>query len=74
VHRYNYSDLPLWDMVFGTFRNPPTWEGEVGFYTGGSARVWEMLIGRDVTTPRDAASAPAAPRTMVSTASLATTR
>ena len=74
VHRYNYSDLPLWDMVFGTFRNPPTWEGEVGFYTGGSARVWEMLVGRDVTAPRDASPTSEAPRTIVPPVSLATTR
>ncbi len=22
VHAYNYGDLPVWDMLFGTFRNP----------------------------------------------------
>lgn len=22
VHAYNYADLPLWDIVFGTFRSP----------------------------------------------------
>ena len=22
LHRYNYADLPVWDMLFGTFRNP----------------------------------------------------
>ncbi|MFO7603214.1 MAG: sterol desaturase family protein, partial [Gammaproteobacteria bacterium] len=53
VHRYNYSDLPLWDMVFGTFDNPradavPT---AVGFYPGASARLLAMLVGRDVSTP-----------------------
>lgn len=53
VHRYNYSDLPLWDIVFGTFRNPATCDAEVGFYNGASARVGEMLVGRDVTRPRD---------------------
>ena len=50
VHRYNYSDLPLWDMVFGTFRNPETFESEVGFYKGASARVGDMLLFRDVST------------------------
>jgi len=49
VHRYNYSDLPLWDMVFGTFRNPATFEEAQGFYPGASARIPEMLIGRDVS-------------------------
>jgi sterol desaturase/sphingolipid hydroxylase (fatty acid hydroxylase superfamily) len=50
VHRYNYADLPLWDIVFGTFRNPARWEAETGFYAGASARLGEMLIGRDVAT------------------------
>lgn len=51
VHRSNYSDLPLWDMVFGTFENPKSFDGEVGFYRGASARIGDMLLGRDVTTP-----------------------
>jgi sterol desaturase/sphingolipid hydroxylase (fatty acid hydroxylase superfamily) len=51
LHRYNYSDLPLWDMVFGTFHNPPAWEGEAGFYPGASSRVREMLTGHDVSMP-----------------------
>lgn len=53
VHRFNYSDLPLWDMVFGTFRNPATCDAEVGFYDGASGRVGEMLVGRDVMQPRE---------------------
>ncbi len=56
VHAYNYSDLPLWDMAFGTFRNPATWEGEAGFYNGASSRIGEMLIGRDVSEPRGASA------------------
>lgn len=51
VHAFNYSDLPLWDMVFGTFRNPARFEGEAGFYKGASTRIGEMLIGRDVSEP-----------------------
>ncbi len=51
THRYNYSDLPLWDMVFGTFRNPLRDEVpiETGFYKGASNRIPAMLIGRDVS-------------------------
>jgi sterol desaturase/sphingolipid hydroxylase (fatty acid hydroxylase superfamily) len=52
VHRYNYSDLPLWDMLFGTFRNPRVLKNsECGFYPGASVRITDMLIGRDVSTP-----------------------
>ncbi len=53
VHRYNYSDLPLWDMLFCTFRNPRSLEDmECGFYKGASSRIPEMLLGRDVSRPR----------------------
>jgi sterol desaturase/sphingolipid hydroxylase (fatty acid hydroxylase superfamily) len=48
VHRFNYGDIPIWDMVFGTYRNPKTWEGQAGFYDGASDRVGDLLIGRDV--------------------------
>lgn len=53
IHRWNYSDLPLWDMLFGTFRNPaPGAEPrEVGFYNGASVRIAEMLAFRDVSRP-----------------------
>lgn len=52
AHRYNYADLPLIDMLFGTFRNPRSLEEPTcGFYPGASSRVGEMLIGRDVSTP-----------------------
>jgi sterol desaturase/sphingolipid hydroxylase (fatty acid hydroxylase superfamily) len=53
VHAFNYSDLPLWDLVFGTFRNPETFEGASGFYDGASARIPEMLVGMDVSRPRN---------------------
>jgi len=52
LHRLNYADLPLWDMIFGTFVNPETAGGlKAGFYTGASSRIPEMLIGRDVSQP-----------------------
>jgi sterol desaturase/sphingolipid hydroxylase (fatty acid hydroxylase superfamily) len=52
IHRYNYADLPLWDMVFGTFLNPKTvTKLATGFYNGASARISAMLIGRDVSKP-----------------------
>jgi sterol desaturase/sphingolipid hydroxylase (fatty acid hydroxylase superfamily) len=54
IHRYNYADLPLWDIVFGTFLNPKTvTDLPTGFYTGASARIGAMLIGRDVSKPAD---------------------
>lgn len=52
VHAYNYSDLPLFDILFGTFRNPAGYVSETGFYTGASARTADMLSFRDITTPK----------------------
>ena len=46
VHGRNYGDIPIFDMIFGTFHNPRTFDGEVGFYEGGSKRVGDMLLGR----------------------------
>jgi sterol desaturase/sphingolipid hydroxylase (fatty acid hydroxylase superfamily) len=57
VHAHNYSDLPLWDIVFGTFVNPATFDAECGFYDGASNRVLPMLLGRDVSeAPADGGS------------------
>jgi hypothetical protein len=28
VHANNYGDLPIWDLLFGTFRNPARFEGD----------------------------------------------
>ena len=46
VHARNYSDLPFWDIVFGTFHNPKEFAGEVGFYEGGSKKLGPLLAGR----------------------------
>jgi sterol desaturase/sphingolipid hydroxylase (fatty acid hydroxylase superfamily) len=51
VHAYNYANFPLWDILFGTFRNPETFTKEAGFWDGASAKVGAMLVGRDVSSP-----------------------
>lgn len=48
VHRFNYSDLPVFDILFGTFRNPKDFAAQNGFYDGASARIGDMLLCRDV--------------------------
>src|SRR5690606_37422995 len=50
IHAYNYGTFMLWDIMFGTFRNPRTFsEQPQGFWDGASARVGAMLMGRDVS-------------------------
>jgi len=48
AHRNNYSELPLFDMLFGTFVNPESYVEETGFYLGASARVADMMLFKDV--------------------------
>jgi sterol desaturase/sphingolipid hydroxylase (fatty acid hydroxylase superfamily) len=50
MHRNNYSDLPVLDILFGTFSNPEE-PVNTGFYHGASRRVVEMLMFKDVSNP-----------------------
>jgi sterol desaturase/sphingolipid hydroxylase (fatty acid hydroxylase superfamily) len=50
-HRSNYADLPVFDLLFGTFVNPADFAPETGYYAGGAERVKDMLLCRDVTVP-----------------------
>ncbi len=49
IHAYNYSDISLFDMLFGTFKNPKKFEHETGFYQGASSKVRQMLIFKDIS-------------------------
>src|SRR5262249_39822873 len=49
VHHYNFADLPLWDWMFGTLRNPRRWDGRCGFGPDGEHRLLTMLRGRHHT-------------------------
>jgi sterol desaturase/sphingolipid hydroxylase (fatty acid hydroxylase superfamily) len=51
VHGWNYADLPLWDLLFGTFRNPREFRGACGFEGGADRRVGAMLGFVDVNAP-----------------------
>ncbi len=48
VHRNNYADLPLWDLLFGTFENPKHRPVQCGFDATHEQRVLDMLQLRDV--------------------------
>ena len=48
IHAFNYSDLPLFDVLFGTFHNPKEFAKETGFYDGASEQISDMLLFRDI--------------------------
>ncbi|MES2608328.1 MAG: sterol desaturase family protein [Pseudomonadota bacterium] len=47
-HKNNYSDLPLWDILFGTFQNPRESEFMCGFDDSKEQAVIPMLKGKDL--------------------------
>jgi hypothetical protein len=50
VHAYNYGDFPLWDILFGTFKNPRDFgTNDVGFPSPQDRRLGAMLALRDVS-------------------------
>jgi len=53
VHAKNYSDLPIFDLLFGTLHNPHDFAPEQGFHQGASTRLLDMLRGQDVSTPNN---------------------
>jgi len=48
IHAFNYSDLPLFDIIFGTFNNPKEFAQETGFYNGASSKIGKMLLFKDI--------------------------
>ena len=52
VHAWNYSDLPLWDLLFGSFRNPREFNGICGFEGEAERRLGAMFAWRDVNAAR----------------------
>jgi len=51
VHYGNFGDLPIWDMLFGTYRNPAEFEAPCGFAPEREARLGAMLAFRNVNGP-----------------------
>lgn len=52
----NYSDLPLWDILFGSFENPSTFNSQIGFQADASRRWLSMLAFVDVNRAKTPAS------------------
>jgi sterol desaturase/sphingolipid hydroxylase (fatty acid hydroxylase superfamily) len=59
-HRNNYGDFPWWDMLFGTYENPPRWDATCGFDDPREQRLLDMLAFKDVHQAGPAGPTPAA--------------
>ena len=50
-HYNNFSDLPIWDMLFGTFENPKTSTEPCGYTTERESKLKEMFLFKNVNDP-----------------------
>lgn len=48
VHRYNFSDIPIWDRLFGTYKDTTEFAERCGFPVGAEKKLGEMLLFKDV--------------------------
>jgi sterol desaturase/sphingolipid hydroxylase (fatty acid hydroxylase superfamily) len=48
VHAFNYGDIPIWDRLFGTYRDSTAFTARCGFPEGAEQRLPEMLLFKDV--------------------------
>lgn len=53
IHANNYCDLPLIEIIFGTFSNPENFPEENGFYQGASDKIIPMLLFKDISSPKE---------------------
>ena len=47
-HKNNYGDITWWDMLFGTYENPPEFKATCGFDDEKEQRLFSMLAFNDV--------------------------
>jgi sterol desaturase/sphingolipid hydroxylase (fatty acid hydroxylase superfamily) len=50
-HKNNYGDITWWDMMFGTYENPPAWSATCGFDDSKEQQLVQMLMYVDVHNP-----------------------
>ena len=48
LHSFNFADIPLWDRLFGTYRDTTRFTSRCGFPAGAEQKLWDMLVFRDV--------------------------
>jgi sterol desaturase/sphingolipid hydroxylase (fatty acid hydroxylase superfamily) len=49
-HYGNFADLPIWDMMFGTYKNPRGGNCKTGFLPERETKLGEMLMFKNVNS------------------------
>lgn len=48
VHKYNFGDIPIWDRIFGTYKDATKFAERCGFPKNAENKLKEMLLFKDV--------------------------
>jgi len=48
VHKYNFGDIPIWDRIFGTYKDNTEFAERCGFPKNAENKLKEMLLFKDV--------------------------
>lgn len=48
VHKFNFSDIPIWDRLFGTYKDTTEFAVRCGFPVGAEEKLGAMLAFKDV--------------------------
>ena len=48
VHKYNFADLPIWDRLFGTYKDAESYATRCGFPGEAERKLGRMLLFKDV--------------------------
>jgi len=48
VHKYNFADIPIWDRLFGTYKDATEFTDRCGFPSGAEERLGAMLTFKNV--------------------------
>jgi sterol desaturase/sphingolipid hydroxylase (fatty acid hydroxylase superfamily) len=48
VHNFNFGDIPIWDRLFGTYRDTDSFAESCGFPRDNERKLTHMLVFRDV--------------------------
>ena len=53
VHKYNFADLPLWDKLFGTYKDTDDFVEHCGFPRNNERKLWKMMVFKDVYNDKE---------------------
>ena len=48
VHQHNFGDLPIWDKLFGTYKDTNVFADKCGFPNNNEKKIWQILMFKDV--------------------------